>query len=595
MAEPVVGCVYIPSARGFRLWRDWDPGAVAADLARVRAEGLEAVRFFVLWRDFEPAPGRYDERAFEHLRAFVEEAGRQRLLCLPAVLTVFVNGELLDLPWRAGRDLWRDAEMRERARAFAAAVAATLRGCDNVFAYDLGDELVHLDLGACERLGREEAERWQRELAAAIRAEHPGVPVLQGCDASAVFGAHPFGADNAAALDLIGVHSFPNWAPVPLDGVADPRASLLPGFLVRFARAFGRPLADELGSYGASAELSAGHLRAAGASALAAGAAGLFAWCWQDIADESAPYDRRPHEREAGLVDAAGRAKPGLGSCRGLVSLAGLLAGAKEAPAPIGVLVPDRKGAGARNYLAGEEASAAKAAFGAYVILTQEKLPVEFVLAPGAATRLLVCPDPARLSLSQARALEAFVGAGGHLWLTNSTPLAIDAIAGLTGAAPRDFTIDRSGRGRLRAGGEELALDWEACGRPPASPVWELRDAEPVARFEDGSAAIWTRQRGGGRVWTAQLPLELQPLSREAATRDARWGALYMEAAAAAGVAPVARCEAPWLQLQARERDGERRLLAINHAASAVTTTVELAGDGFELSLPAKDFSWLSR
>ncbi|HEY8502214.1 MAG TPA: hypothetical protein VIL21_05975, partial [Solirubrobacterales bacterium] len=360
------------------------------------------------------------------------------------------------------------------------------------------------------------------------------------------------------------------------------------------ARAFGRPLADELGSYGASAELAAGHLRAAGASALAAGAAGVFAWCWQDVADESPPYDRRPHERGAGLLDAAGKAKPGLEAMRSLVSLAALLAGAKEAPAPIGVLVPDR-GAGERNYLAGEEASAAKAAFGAYLILTQEKLPVEFVLAPTAATRLLVCPDPARLSLPQVRRLETFVAAGGHLWLTNSSPLAIDAVARLTGAAPRDFTIDVTGRGRLRAGGEELALDWEACGRPPASPVWELRDAEPVAEFEDGSAAIWTRQRQGGRVWTAQLPLELQPLSREPATRDARWGAPYREAAAAAGVEPVARCEAPWLQLQARERDCERRLLAINHSGSAVATTVEFEGEAFELALPAKDFSWLNR
>lgn len=566
-AEPVVGCVYIPSGKGFRLWSDWDSATLDEDLARIRAEGLEAIRFFVLWRDFEPESGRYEARAFARLRDFVAAADRHELLCVPSLLTIFVNGELLDLPWRAGRDLWRDAEMRERARAFAAAVAATLRGSDNVFAYDVGDELVHVDLDACRRLSREEAEGWQRQIAGAIREEHPGVPVFQGGDASAVFGGHPFGVDNAEPLDLLGVHAFPNWSPVALDGVADPRSSLLPGFLVGFSRAFGRPLADELGSYGTSTELAAGHLRAAGAGALGAGALAVFAWCWQDVRDEGAPYDRRPGEREAGLLDVAGEAKPALQSIRGLVSLAGLLADSEEAPSPIGVLVPDRIGTAA-NYLGGEEGSTAKAAFGAYVLLVQEKLPFEFLLAPTDATRLLICPNPGRLSLRQLQGLETFVAAGGHLWVTVSSPPAVGSLAGLTGAAPRDFTT--------------LAAD-PHC-------VWDLADGEPVEEFEDGAPAVWTRACGRGRVWTAQLPLELRPLSRVPETRGLRWGRFYAEAAAAAGVDPVARCEEPWLQLQVRERDGERRLLAINHTNTAVQASVEFEGETFEVSLAAKDF-----
>lgn len=589
-AEPTVGCVYVSSRKGFRMWSDWDLEGLREDLARIRAEGLTAVRFFVLWRDFEPEPGRYEARAFARLHAFVAEAERHGLLCVPSILTIFVNGELLDLPWRSGRDLWRDPEMRDRARAFAAAVAAALRGSDNVYAYDIGDELVHVDLAACQRLSHDEAERWQRGVATAIREEHPGVPVFQGCDDSAVFGGHPFGVDNADALDLLGVHTFPNFSPVPVDGVADPRSSLLPGFVVRFARAFGLPLADELGSYGASGAIGAGHLRAAGASTLGAGAAGVFAWCWQDIRDDGPPYDRRPGERCAGLLDAAGEAKPGLDSVRRLVSLAGRLAGTEEVPSPLGVLVPERNRAGAVNYLAGDAGIAAKAAFGAYVILTQEKLPVEFVRAPTASTRLLVCPSPGRLSTRQVGMLATFVEGGGHLWLAGAGPPVPGALAGLTGAAVRDFTILAGGRDRLCARGGELALDWGACGRSPTALVWDVRDGEAVASFGDGSAAVWTRKRRRGRVWTAGLPLELQPLSREPETRDARWGAFYAEAAAAAGVQPVARCEAPWLELRTRERDGDLRLLAVNHSGTAIETRLELRGEPREVSLAAKDF-----
>src|SRR4051794_11999497 len=162
--KPVLGCVYVPSDVGFAMWNRWPGWSIERDLARIREEGFGAVRIFIVWRDFEPQPGSYDAAAFARLREFVEFAEREKLLCVPALLTLFMNGELLDLPWREGRDLWSDPWMRQRAREFVAKVASTLQGSTNVFAYDIGDELIHVDLDACERLPRAEAENWQREL-----------------------------------------------------------------------------------------------------------------------------------------------------------------------------------------------------------------------------------------------------------------------------------------------------------------------------------------------------------------------------------------------------------------------------------------------
>lgn len=590
--EPIIGCVYVPSDTGFAMWSRGPRSTVERDLARIREVGFGAVRIFVVWRDFEPQPGRYEPAAFGRLCEFVDCAAREGLLVVPAVLTLFMNGELLDLAWRGGRDLWSDPWMRRRAREFVAEVASCLRDATNVFAYDIGDELIHVDLEACERLTREEAEEWQREMADAIRGAHPGAPVFLGCDASAVFGTHPFGVDNAAALDLLGVHAFPNFAPLPLDGVADPLSSLLPGFLVRYASAFGVPLVDELGAYGASPELIAGQLRAAGASALAGGARGLFTWFWKDGVSAEAPYDRRPLERQGGLLDAFGNAKPGLGAARRLVGLAAPLADSAEEPSPVGMLVAEGR-AKPGNYLTEEAATAARAAFGSYVILTQEKLPVEFVREPLAHTKLLICPGCDRLGSAELETIDGFLARGGHVWLSIFSALVPAVLADLCGAAVEDFTIREDGRRSVSAAGQELGVDWSAGGRSGAMPVWAVHEATVAASFADGGPAVWSRPRGRGRVWMSQLPLELQPLSARTAGREARWGMFYAAAAAAAGVEPVSVCAEPWLELRPREGADGARLLAVNHSAAPLRAKVETGSAQLEVALAGKDFALL--
>ena len=593
MTGSLCGCVYLPSELGCEMWRRFDRDAIAEDLARMRTHGLQAFRFFVIWRDFEPQPGEYDKQALAHLRELALLAAEHQLLCLPALLTIFVNGELLDLPWRQGRDLWSDAFMTARARAFAERAAEALAGCESVMAYDIGDELIHVDLAGCERLSRAAARRWQQTIAEAIRAGHPGVPVLQGSDASAVFGAQPFGVGNAGALDTLAVHTFPNWPPVALDGVRDPLSSLLPGFLVRFARAFKGAIVDELGAYGVSPTLAAGHLRTAGASALAAGAEALFAWCWQDIVSAAAPYDVRPHERTAGMLDAGGTPKPALAALHELIELRALLPSPLREQSPIGVLVPERWAQAPGSYLDARDPWA-RAALGAYILLTQEKLPVEFVHAPKRHTRLLICPGYARLSLREIELIKAHVDAGGHLWCSTWTPLALDALADLLGAEPVDFALAPEGREQLQGSDGPIDIDWEIRGHTEALPLWEIATAEQSASFAGGAPAICSRRHERGRTWLATLPLELQPLSALPKVRKRRWGGPYARAAAAAGIAPVADCAEQWLELLAvPQQAGEPRLLAINHACEPVSSLVGLPGGRRKrLELRGKSFGW---
>lgn len=228
-----VGVNYHPSAAGCRIWTDWDGEALRRDLRQMAEAGLNTVRFFVFWRDFEPAPGDYDPEALDRLRQAVTLAGEAGLCCVVSLFTIWMNGQRLDLPWRQGRSLWRDAEMLRRQTGFARTVARTLAGLQNVLAYDLGDEIGNVEPDA--RLSRAEVAGWQSDVAGAVRREAPGALVLQANDASGVFGASPFGVDNAAGLDLVATHGFPTWAPGSIESTLSYKGTTLVGFLVRFA------------------------------------------------------------------------------------------------------------------------------------------------------------------------------------------------------------------------------------------------------------------------------------------------------------------------------------------------------------------------
>src|SRR3954467_2335689 len=119
------GVNFHPSLAGCE-WLRRDPERLAADFETMARHGCNTVRFFVFWRDIEPEPGRIDEVAIGRVRTFAELAADAGLACVPALITIFMNGELLDLGWRAGRDPWTDPFVRGRAVAYVERLAAEL-------------------------------------------------------------------------------------------------------------------------------------------------------------------------------------------------------------------------------------------------------------------------------------------------------------------------------------------------------------------------------------------------------------------------------------------------------------------------------------
>lgn len=269
------GINYYPSPTGCRFWDLWDPCRIDGDLHHMAKLGFNTVRIFVFWSEFEPQPSRYDLEKIERLRTFVSMAREHGLYCIVSVLTLWMNGEIFELPWRKRRGLWSNSEMLARQQAFVTCVASTLKDHDNMLAYDLGDEIMHADPEDARHADALTVIEWRSRLADAIRDIHPGALVIQANEASSIFGSNSFGPENTGSLDLLAIHGFPVWSPLHIEAVASYKASTYVPFLIAFSRAFGLPIVDELGTYGCDATVGSDYLRATLCSAFVNGAAGV--------------------------------------------------------------------------------------------------------------------------------------------------------------------------------------------------------------------------------------------------------------------------------------------------------------------------------
>ncbi|MET8453985.1 hypothetical protein [Streptomyces sp. NPDC005209] len=581
-----LGTDYHPSAAGCRWWADWDESAVREDFHRMAAAGLNSVRFFLFWRDFMPDERTVDHTALARLEAAVSAAEEAGLACVPSLLTIWMNGQRLDLPWRAGRSVWRDPAMLAAEETYVQAVARSLRGRGNVLAFDLGDELWNIDPADAASLSSEQVAAWQGRLADAIREESPGSLVLQANDASAVFGHGPYGCDNQAELDLAGLHGFPPWTPGCIESTLSYKATNLPAFLVAVAAAYRPPLVDELGSYGVSEETATAYLGAAAASALAAGAGGLFVWCWQDIASTAEPYRERPAERFAGLHTLDGTEKSTMAAYRRVLGAASALS-VERPPSPVGLFLPRRLRGQGGSYL--DAGGSAVETFHAFLLLKRAHLDFEVVSAAERTLRpdlrLLICPAPTHLTQDDLEALRRYAAGGATVYLSLGDHLHGLPGTDLIGAKITDYGWDDQGKQTLCWGDRRWPVSWNETMKPTSL---EATTGEVAAVYSDGSPAVVVQRAGRGRMIFTNLPVESQ-FRRPGSLTATAWHEFYLRLAESAGVRPAVDCPEPDLEVVR----GRTATVVINHAARHIATDIRVANTRYGVSLPGKDWTIL--
>ncbi|MFE4668220.1 hypothetical protein ACFRI7_29955 [Streptomyces sp. NPDC056716] len=552
---PVVGVNYHPSRAGCRVWSDWDPAAVREDFAAMAEAGFTTARLFVFWRDFEPAQGRPEHKAFARLSEAVAIAAEHGLSCVLSVFTIFMNGRLLDLDWRHGRSLWRDPAMRDAEENFARHIARAVRAHGNVLAFDLGDEIPAVAPAEAAALSREEVASWYARMAGALREEAPGVLVLQANNASSVFGPSPFGADNAEPLDVIGVHGFPSWAAGSIESTLSYKATSLNSFLVRFAAAYGVPLVDELGSYGVNEATAAAYLGASAASALANGAGGVLAWCWQDIASTDEPYAGSPAERHAGLRRLDGSAKPAFTRFARLARSAASLALDPQDPR-IAVYLPERIRARPESYLDHEVGTVA--AFYAHLLLKRGHLDFHFVAGPVDGHDLVICPCADQLTLTDVQRLKSAASGGATVYVSLGDRHHGFPGEELTGAEIVDFALSDQGKASFSWRGTDWPVDWHTGRSAPVT--LRATTGRVAATFADGTPALVVHPVGAGRVVFCAVPVE-RMLDVPGRLESRPWHSLYQGIAELGGIRPLVKSVAPEVEVAV----GARTTVLVNH------------------------------
>ncbi len=558
----VLGVNYHPSVAGCDIWTDWDPDTIGSDFRRMSRAGLNTVRIFLFWRDFQPAADVISEQALQRLDAVLDLAARAGLLCVPSLFTVWMNGQLLDLPWRDERDPWRDEELLAAEEQLCAAVAARLRAHDNVLALDLGDELWNIDPVAARSLTRAGVARWQLRLAGVLRANAPGLLVLQANDASGVFGPLPYGPDNSAGLDLIATHGFPTWAPGSIESSLSYKATNLVSFQVRVAAAYGTVLVDELGSYGVDEATAAAYLRASAASALANGAAGIIAWCWQDIASQRDPYRERPAERRAGLHRLDGAPKPAM------ATYGEVLAGARDlatsrAPASAAILLPSTARNAAGTYLDGSPGMIGVF----YACLLARRAHVDFDVTVAAVTgrRLVIVPSLTRLTITTLALVETAANDGAVVYLSLGDHLHAFPGEAVVGAEIVDFAPPH-GKGEIRWDDEVWPVRWDLSSARPTT--MRITTAEVLAEFPDGSPALVSHRLGKGRILFCNVAFE-QQLDEPGRITDGAAHRFYQRIAELADVPDVYPFAGPDVEVVPGHHGGRRVAVLINHGTVA--------------------------
>ncbi len=580
-----LGVNYHPSAAGCRLWTEWDPDAVREDFGRMTGSGLNAVRFFLFWRDFMPIEGKVDHQALDRLDTVVGAAADAGLCCVPSLLTIWMNGQLLDLPWRAGRTPWRDPGMLAAQEEYVHAVADRLSGHDNVLAYDLGDELWNIDMAAAKSLSPAEVRNWQQRLADIIRSHHPEALVLQANDATAVFGSGPYGCDNQSELDVVAVHGFPPWSPGSIESTLSYKATNLPSFLASVAAAYGTPLIDELGSYGVNVGTAALSLRATTASALANGATGIFPWCWQDIVSVDEPYRERPVERFVGLHTTDGSPKPTMLEYRRTIERAADLAQPK-APARIALYLPERLRGHSGSYLDGT--GSAVATFHTYLLLKRAHLQFDVVAGGELRHDLVICPSAAHFTLADAEHLREAARLGATVYVSLGDYLHGFPGADLVGAEIVDFQSTDAGRTGLRWGDRLWPIEWDLGQMRPTTMV--TTTAHVLGHYPDSTPALVANPLGAGRIVFTNAPLERQ-FTRPGAVTTSTWPGFYRALADLAAVDPEVTCTDPDVEIIV----GAHRLVVVNHGESATDAVITMGTAEHAVALERKEWTVLVR
>jgi endo-1,4-beta-mannosidase len=341
MPRFLLGINYWPRTSAMYMWQRFDIAEIGEDFARIKALGLDVVRFFLMWDAFQPEPNTMSADALRKFDAVMDRIADAGLRAMPTLFCGHMSGVNWLPSWtlerepvqgrfrtisggavvdRAIRDFYADPALLGAQVLFAQRVGERVRDHPALFAWDLGNEFSNLR----EPSSASDAAQWSLRLSETLREASGGAASggMHGEDfdhdrrlrPSSIARPWPFAT-------MHGYSVYSAFARDRLDSNVVPFLCQLQqsfsGKRVLFSE-FGNPQcppgADRVDGFACLDEREmAQYARSVAQRLHARGALGAFWWCWADYDPALAslpPFDRAPHELRFGIVRSDGSLKP---------------------------------------------------------------------------------------------------------------------------------------------------------------------------------------------------------------------------------------------------------------------------------------------
>lgn len=338
----LLGINYWPRRSAMYMWQLFDADEMREDFARIKAIGLDVVRFFLMWEAFQPEPNRMDSTALRHFDRVLDLIADAGLHAMPTLFCGHMSGcnwlpyWTLERGSTSGRfrtiandtvvdgsigDFYADPMLLAAQVYCAQRIGERTRDHPAMFAWDLGNEFSNLRIPKSPQ----DAAQWSLRLSDTLRG-------VSGVGVTAGMHGEDFDKDRNlrpssiarpwAYATMHGYSVYSAFARDRLDTNVVPFLSQLQqsfsGKRVLFSE-FGNPECPPGGMTRVDgfACLDENEMAEYGRGVLerlqARGALGAFWWCWADYDPSLAnvpPFDRAPHELRFGIVRSDGSPKP---------------------------------------------------------------------------------------------------------------------------------------------------------------------------------------------------------------------------------------------------------------------------------------------
>ena len=317
------GVNYVPAARWWYSWVDWDVQSVQRDLCALAALGLDHVRIHCLWSVFQPNSNYVSSQALDHLGALLDAADVAGLDVQVTVLNGWLSGFAFFPAWvgpfagGAVRNMFTDSGVVAAEKQLFAQIARRIVDHPRFLGFDLGNELgVLFDLG--HTATATEADAWAADMLAHCAALAPGKLHVNGVDhrhwfADSGFSRHGLATSGAATS----LHTWVKFTgALERYGAAGTGSRHLAEYAIELAKAYhvDPQRAIWIQEFGAStawmpsdaiADFAEETIRNA---ATCADVWGFTWWCSHDLDLQLHGFD--PLEYDLGLIDTQRQVKP---------------------------------------------------------------------------------------------------------------------------------------------------------------------------------------------------------------------------------------------------------------------------------------------